>query len=79
MLQWMKRLNHIYLNFVGSLNGDWIQECECMQQVVDLICLIHMKEFQEEKFMGHLGVVYEYLGEENFKFLGPILAGLKYI
>lgn len=39
-----------------------------------------MKTCQEEKLMGHLGVVlYEYLGEEYPEVLGSILAALKAI
>ena len=39
-----------------------------------------MKTCQEEKLMGHLGVVlYEYLGEEYPEVLGSILGALKAI
>ena len=52
------------------------------QQAADLISRIAavMKMCQEEKLMGHLGVVlYEYLGEEYPEVLGSILAALKAI
>nr|CAG4647641.1 EOG090X00GC [Moina brachiata]SVE92837.1 EOG090X00GC [Moina brachiata] len=52
------------------------------QQAADLISRIAavMKTCQEEKLMGHLGVVlYEYLGEEYPEVLGSILAALKAI
>ena len=52
------------------------------QQAADVICKIAvvMKACQEEKLMGHLGVVlYEYLGEEYPEVLGSILAALKAI
>merc|ERR1711988_654097 len=52
------------------------------QQAADLISRIAvvMKPCQEEKLMGHLGVVlYEYLGEEYPEVLGSILAALKAI
>lgn len=52
------------------------------QQAADLISKIAivMKTCQEEKLMGHLGVVlYEYLGEEYPEVLGSILAALKAI
>ncbi|KRY79687.1 Splicing factor 3B subunit 1, partial [Trichinella pseudospiralis] len=52
------------------------------QQAADLIARIApvMKICQEEKLMGHLGVVlYEYLGEEYPEVLGSILAALKAI
>lgn len=52
------------------------------QQAADLISRIMnvMKECQEEKLMGHLGVVlYEYLGEEYPEVLGSILGALKAI
>jgi len=50
------------------------------QQAADLIARIAivMKTCQEEKLMGHLGVVlYEYLGEEYPEVLGSILGALK--
>lgn len=50
------------------------------QQAADLIARVApmMKLCQEEKLMGHLGVVlYEYLGEEYPEVLGSILAALK--
>jgi len=52
------------------------------QQAADLIARIAvvMKTCQEEKLMGHLGVVlYEYLGEEYPEVLGSILGALKAI
>ncbi|CAL8147916.1 unnamed protein product [Orchesella dallaii] len=52
------------------------------QQAADLITKIAavMKTCQEEKLMGHLGVVlYEYLGEEYPEVLGSILGALKAI
>merc|ERR1711963_1121809 len=52
------------------------------QQAADLISRIAvvMKTCQEEKLMGHLGVVlYEYLGEEYPEVLGSILGALKAI
>eukprot|EP01128_Nolandella_sp_AFSM9_P007062 TRINITY_DN3772_c0_g1_i2.p1 TRINITY_DN3772_c0_g1~~TRINITY_DN3772_c0_g1_i2.p1 ORF type:complete len:953 (+),score=237.33 TRINITY_DN3772_c0_g1_i2:507-3365(+) len=52
------------------------------EQAADLISKIanSMKTCQEEKLMGHLGVVlYEYLGEEYPDVLGSILGGLKAI
>ncbi|XP_065560942.1 splicing factor 3B subunit 1-like isoform X2 [Artemia franciscana] len=52
------------------------------QQAADLIAKIAvvMKTCQEEKLMGHLGVVlYEYLGEEYPEVLGSILGALKAI
>lgn len=52
------------------------------QQAADLIVKIAivMKQCNEEKLMGHLGVVlYEYLGEEYPEVLGSILAALKAI
>ncbi|OON16856.1 HEAT repeat protein, partial [Opisthorchis viverrini] len=52
------------------------------QQAADLISRIAgvMKVCQEEKLMGHLGVVlYEYLGEEYPEVLGSILGALKAI
>ncbi|KAL7064336.1 hypothetical protein AAHC03_05480 [Spirometra sp. Aus1] len=52
------------------------------QQAADLISRISgvMKVCQEEKLMGHLGVVlYEYLGEEYPEVLGSILGALKSI
>lgn len=52
------------------------------QQAADLISKIAnvMKACQEEKLMGHLGVVlYEYLGEEYPEVLGSILGALKAI
>ncbi|CAK9292846.1 unnamed protein product [Gordionus sp. m RMFG-2023] len=52
------------------------------QQAADLISRITlvMKTCQEEKLMGHLGVVlYEYLGEEYPEVLGSILGALKSI
>ncbi|KAF6208816.1 hypothetical protein GE061_014557 [Apolygus lucorum] len=52
------------------------------QQAADLISRIAvvMKMCQEEKLMGHLGVVlYEYLGEEYPEVLGSILGALKAI
>ena len=52
------------------------------QQAADLISKIAvvMKTCQEEKLMGHLGVVlYEYLGEEYPEVLGSILGALKAI
>ncbi|KAK2144433.1 hypothetical protein LSH36_757g00005 [Paralvinella palmiformis] len=52
------------------------------QQAADLISRIAvvMKTCQEEKLMGHLGVVlYEYLGEEYPEVLGSILGALKSI
>ncbi|VDP77193.1 unnamed protein product [Echinostoma caproni] len=52
------------------------------QQAADLISRIAgvMKICQEEKLMGHLGVVlYEYLGEEYPEVLGSILGALKAI
>lgn len=52
------------------------------QQSADLISRIAnvMKICQEEKLMGHLGVVlYEYLGEEYPEVLGSILGALKAI
>merc|ERR1712176_1698245 len=52
------------------------------QQAADLISGIGvvMKTCQEEKLMGHLGVVlYEYLGEEYPEVLGSILGALKSI
>ncbi|XP_021367519.1 splicing factor 3B subunit 1-like isoform X2 [Mizuhopecten yessoensis] len=50
------------------------------QQAADLISRIAivMKTCQEERLMGHLGVVlYEYLGEEYPEVLGSILGALK--
>ncbi|BFY96994.1 hypothetical protein BsWGS_00033 [Bradybaena similaris] len=50
------------------------------QQAADLISRIAivMKTCQEEKLMGHLGIVlYEYLGEEYPEVLGSILGALK--
>ncbi|XP_056007086.1 splicing factor 3B subunit 1-like isoform X3 [Ostrea edulis] len=52
------------------------------QQAADLISRIAivMKTCQEERLMGHLGVVlYEYLGEEYPEVLGSILGALKAI
>lgn len=52
------------------------------QQAADLIARISvvMLACQEEKLMGHLGVVlYEYLGEEYPEVLGSILGALKSI
>merc|ERR1711981_1318605 len=52
------------------------------QQAADLISRIAvvMKTCQEEKLMGHLGVVlYEYLGEEYPEVLGSILGALRAI
>merc|ERR1719284_1307070 len=52
------------------------------QQAADLISKIAnvMKTCQEEKLMGHLGVVlYEYLGEEYPEVLGSILGAMKAI
>merc|ERR1711990_368781 len=52
------------------------------QQAADLISRIAvvMKTCQEEKLVGHLGVVlYEYLGEEYPEVLGSILGALKAI
>ncbi|OAF69341.1 nuclear protein [Intoshia linei] len=52
------------------------------QQAADLISRIAnvIKVCQEEKLMGHLGVVlYEYLGEEYPEVLGSILSGLRAI
>jgi splicing factor 3B subunit 1 len=52
------------------------------QQAADLIARIAvvMKACDEEKLLGHLGVVlYEYLGEEYPEVLGSILAALKSI
>lgn len=52
------------------------------QQAADLISRIAgvMKTCQEEKLMGHLGMVlYEYLGEEYPEVLGSILGALKAI
>ena len=52
------------------------------QQAADLISRIAvvMKTCQEEKLMGHLGLVlYEYLGEEYPEVLGSILGALKAI
>uniref|UniRef100_A0AAZ3P8Q7 Splicing factor 3B subunit 1 n=1 Tax=Oncorhynchus tshawytscha TaxID=74940 RepID=A0AAZ3P8Q7_ONCTS len=52
------------------------------QQAADLISrtAVVMKTCQEEKLMGHLGVVlYEYLGEEYPEVLGSILGALKAI
>nr|CAG4642280.1 EOG090X00GC [Evadne anonyx] len=52
------------------------------QQAADLISRIAavMKTCQEEKLMGHLGIVlYEYLGEEYPEVLGSILGALKAI
>ncbi|XP_043471076.1 splicing factor 3B subunit 1 isoform X1 [Leptopilina heterotoma] len=52
------------------------------QQAADLISRIAvvMKTCEEEKLMGHLGVVlYEYLGEEYPEVLGSILGALKAI
>ena len=52
------------------------------QQAADLIARIAvvMRLCDEEKLMGHLGVVlYEYLGEEYPEVLGSILAALKAI
>ncbi|KAG1676096.1 Splicing factor 3B subunit 1 [Nymphon striatum] len=52
------------------------------QQAADLISRIAvvMKTCQEEKLMGHLGLVlYEYLGEEYPEVLGSILGALKSI
>ncbi|XP_044957259.1 splicing factor 3B subunit 1-like [Hordeum vulgare subsp. vulgare] len=52
------------------------------QQAADLISRIAivMKQCQEERLMGHLGVVlYEYLGEEYPEVLGSILGALKAI
>ncbi|XP_075255786.1 splicing factor 3B subunit 1-like isoform X2 [Convolutriloba macropyga] len=52
------------------------------QQAADLIARIAavMKICQEEKLMGHLGIVlYEYLGEEYPEVLGSILGALKAI
>eukprot|EP00455_Lapot_gusevi_P034773 TRINITY_DN3847_c0_g1_i1.p1 TRINITY_DN3847_c0_g1~~TRINITY_DN3847_c0_g1_i1.p1 ORF type:complete len:511 (+),score=174.42 TRINITY_DN3847_c0_g1_i1:32-1534(+) len=52
------------------------------QQAADLIqrIAVVMKTCEEEKLMGHLGVVlYEYLGEEYPEVLGSILGALKAI
>ena len=52
------------------------------QQAADLIARIAvvMKACDEEKLLGHLGVVlYEYLGEEYPDVLGSILGALKAI
>lgn len=52
------------------------------QQAADLVTRIAvvMKKCNEEKLMGHLGVVlYEYLGEEYPEVLGSILGALKAI
>lgn len=52
------------------------------QQAADLIAHIApvMKQCDEEKLLGHLGVVlYEYLGEEYPDVLGSILSALKSI
>lgn len=52
------------------------------QQAADLIgrIAVVMKTCEEEKLMGHLGVVlYEYLGEEYPEVLGSIIAALKAI
>lgn len=52
------------------------------QHAADLIqrIAVVMKTCEEEKLMGHLGVVlYEYLGEEYPEVLGSILGGLKAI
>jgi splicing factor 3B subunit 1 len=53
----------------------------CMQSA-DLIgrTAVVMKAGGEDQLMGHLGVVlYEYLGEEYPKVLGPILGALRAI
>merc|ERR1712127_368504 len=52
------------------------------QQAADLISRIAvvMKTRQEEKLMGHLGVIlFEYLGEEYPEVLGSILGALRSI
>ena len=56
------------------------QAAKIRQQAADLISRIAvvMKACDEEKLLGHLGVVlYEYLGEEYPEVLGSILAALK--
>jgi hypothetical protein len=56
------------------------QNAKIRQQAADLIARIAvvMKACDEEKLLGHLGVVlYEYLGEEYPEVLGSILAALK--
>jgi hypothetical protein len=57
-----------------------VQNAKIRQQAADLIARIAvvMKACDEEKLLGHLGVVlYEYLGEEYPEVLGSILAALK--
>lgn len=56
------------------------QAAKIRQQAADLIARIAvvMKACDEEKLLGHLGVVlYEYLGEEYPEVLGSILGALK--
>ncbi|KAB1278735.1 Splicing factor 3B subunit 1 [Camelus dromedarius] len=58
------------------------ESAKVRQQAADLISrtAVVMKTCQEEKLMGHLGVVlYEYLGEEYPEVLGSILGALKAI
>ena len=58
------------------------QNAKIRQQAADLIARIAvvMKACDEEKLLGHLGVVlYEYLGEEYPEVLGSILGALKAI
>lgn len=58
------------------------QAAKIRQQAADLISRIAvvMKACDEEKLLGHLGVVlYEYLGEEYPEVLGSILGALKSI
>uniref|UniRef100_A0A1I8H332 SF3b1 domain-containing protein n=1 Tax=Macrostomum lignano TaxID=282301 RepID=A0A1I8H332_9PLAT len=66
-------------NILWRLNN---KSAKVRQQVADLISRIAgvMKACQEERLMGHLGVVlYEYLGEEYPEVLGSILGALKAI
>ncbi len=57
-----------------------VQNAKIRQQAADLLARIAvvMKACDEEKLLGHLGVVlYEYLGEEYPEVLGSILGALK--
>merc|ERR1712203_937576 len=68
---------HICGTILWRLNN---KSAKVRQQAADLISRIAvvMKTCQEEKLMGHLGVVlYEYLGEEYPEVLGSILGALK--
>lgn len=56
------------------------KSAQVRQQAADLVCKIApvLQECNEEKLLGHLGVVlHEYLGEEYPDVLGSIIAGLK--